>query len=151
MRRARELRHPSPCNLIQEHLRDDPWRVLVACMLMNMTVGLTMRPIMWKLFERWSCAEALAHADEDELRELIRPLGFYNRRAKSLVAMSRAYVTDEWHTPRDLPGCGKYAEDSWKIFCTDDDVLLSDLKDKELRRFVHWLETGEYVPQDRCI
>lgn len=39
----------SPCDLIQEHvilLSEPDWRVFVACMLMNMTRGTTMRPYM---------------------------------------------------------------------------------------------------------
>ena len=141
----------SPCDLIQEHVRDDPWRVLVACSLMNMTVGLTMRPIMWKLFERWPTACDLAEADVDELRGLVKPLGFYNQRAPRLIEMSRRYVTGDWGSVMDLPGCGRYATNSWRIFCTDEDVDISELKDKELRRYVHWLKTDEYVPQTESI
>lgn len=151
MKAARALTTISPCGLIQEAVKEDPWRVLVSCSLMNMTVGLTMRPIMWKLFERWPTAEDLADADVDELRELVRPLGFYNQRAPRLIAMSQQYIDGEWETPMDLPGCGKYATNSWRIFCTDDEVKLVELKDKELRRFIHWLKTGGYVPQTRSV
>ena len=87
----------SPCDLIQEHvsqLSDPTWRICVACMLMNMTRGLTMRSYMWCLFERWPTPTDLATADPHDVAELIRPLGFVNKRTKNLIAMSQAYVDE---------------------------------------------------------
>jgi len=127
------------------------WRIFVACSLMNMTTGLTMRPYMWKLFDRWPTPHALASCNRDELCQLIRPLGFYNRRSTSLIAMSQEYLRGKWRTPHDLPGCGKYAHDSWLIFCKGEIPLIQNLKDKELRRYIHWLTTGEYIPQSRNV
>lgn len=144
----------SPCGLIQETLAklDNPdWRIFVACSLMNMTVGLTMRPYMWEVFRRWPTPQSLADADESELRDVIRPLGFYNRRAKTLIDMSKQYVARGWKTPMDLTGCGKYATDSWKIFCNGECLDVDALQDKELRRYVHWLNTGVYVPQTESV
>lgn len=144
-----KLTAASPCDLIQEHvvaLPDGEWRILVACSLMNMTTGLTMRPIMWKLFALWRTPHELAEADETALRELIRPLGFYNQRARRLIDMSRKYIDGNWSTPADLPGCGKYATNSWRIFHLGEDVEMQELKDKELRRYIHLRRTGEYIP-----
>ena len=87
----------SPCDLIQEHvsqLSDPTWRICVVCMLMNMTRGLTMRSYMWRLFERWPTPTDLATADPHDVAELIRPLGFVNKRTKNLIAMSQAYVDE---------------------------------------------------------
>lgn len=151
MKVARYATQISPCGLIQEHIKDDPWRVLVACIMMNMTRGLTMRPYMWRLFERYPTAQALAAADPASLEEMISPLGLSVRRSRSLITMSQGYTTSNWTKPSDLPGCGKYADDSWKIFCTDDDVDINTLRDKELRRYVYWLTTGIYVSQDKTV
>lgn len=144
----------SPCDLIQEHvilLSEPDWRVFVACMLMNMTRGTTMRPYMWSLFDKWPTAHALSCANFDELREHIKPLGFSARRAANLIRMSTQYITDTWSTPHDLCGCGKYAYDSWRIFCRGDIPLLDELKDKELRRYINWLTTGIHVPQPELV
>jgi endonuclease III len=89
--------------------------------------------------------------DIDELREMIRPLGFVNRRSLNIINMSKAYIRGRWATPADLPGCGKYATDSWLIFVKNIDVDITDLHDKELRRYIHWRATGEYIPQDRTV
>lgn len=144
----------SPCGLIQEtlsRLSSPDWRVLVACSLMNMTTGLTMRPYMWRLFAAYPTPEALAAADVEDVRRVIAPLGLSNVRAPRLVEMSRLYLAGGWTTPMDLPGCGKYATDSWLIFCRGEVPRIEELRDKELRRYVHWLATGEHVPQGKGV
>ena len=144
----------SPCDLIQEHLAvlsEPDWRIFVACMLMNMTRGLTMRPYMWSLFEQWPDAFALAHADIDVLRDVIKPLGFQHRRSMNLVQMSQQYVAESWKTPRDLRGCGKYAYESWLIFCKHQLPDIDDVHDKELRRYIHWKTTGQHVKQPHAV
>lgn len=82
------------------------------------------------------------NADPDELHKMIKHLGFANIRTRRIIDMSRAYVEGNWSTPMDLPGCGKYATDSWLIFCKGVDVDVNDLTDKELRRYIRWKTTG---------
>ena len=54
-------------------------------------------------------------ADQSELAELLKPLGLYNRRAKSLKKMSEGYVKG-FKSVDELYGIGQYAKDSWEIF-----------------------------------
>ena len=58
----------------------------------------------------------MAQADPVVLADLIRPLGFYNRRAKCLIRFSTEWSAGEWTHPRELYGIGQYAADSWDIF-----------------------------------
>ena len=53
-----------------------------------------------------------AHSD---LANILKPLGLYNRRAKSLRKMSEGYVGG-FKSVDDLYGIGQYAKDSWEIF-----------------------------------
>lgn len=43
-----------------ERVRDDPWKVLVAVMLLNKTTGMKAIPIFWQLMQRWPSAEAMS-------------------------------------------------------------------------------------------
>jgi hypothetical protein len=45
---------------VPECVADDPWKVLVAVMLLNKTAGRVAVPIFWKLIERWPSPESLA-------------------------------------------------------------------------------------------
>jgi methyl-CpG-binding domain protein 4 len=116
---VKHLAKKSPFNLIQEHLHDDPWKVLVACVFCNLTRRHTAEPLLWKFFEMYPKASAAAIADEKVIEALIQPIGLSKRRAKTLVRMSREYIDKNWKEPEELYGIGKYANDAWKIFCTE--------------------------------
>lgn len=129
-------RDASPFNLIQEELRDEPWRLLVACIMLNLTNIVQVRPIIALFFEKYPDCTSVTPDDEAAIAELIRPLGLYNRRAKSIVKMSLAYQRG-WSVITDLPGVGKYAADSYRIFCEGrlDDVQPTD---KKLLKYIGW-------------
>ncbi|KAF7293853.1 hypothetical protein HMN09_01181300 [Mycena chlorophos] len=46
--------------LIQESLKDDPWKVLIAVTLLNKTSGALAIPVFWKLIEQWPTPFALS-------------------------------------------------------------------------------------------
>ena len=54
-------------------------------------------------------------ADEDELSEILKPLGLYRRRAKTLIKFSWMWVNG-FNDVMELHGIGQYAKDSWEIF-----------------------------------
>ena len=54
-------------------------------------------------------------ADEKEIADLLEPLGFYNKRAKTLQLMSRGYLNG-FDDVIELYGVGQYAKDSWELF-----------------------------------
>jgi len=67
------------------------------------------------LFKRYPTPKDMMNANQSELAELLKPLGLYNRRAKSLKRMSEGYVKG-FNSVDELYGIGKYAMDSWEIF-----------------------------------
>jgi A/G-specific adenine glycosylase len=92
---------------------DDPFRVLVAEVLLQRSRGRTVASVYERLFERWPSANELARARVDSIAALIRPLGLV-RRASMLRSLARA-VTELGGVPRtlqgllELPGVGPYA------------------------------------------
>ena len=57
----------------------------------------------------------MIEADEDELSELLKPLGLYRKRAKTLMKFSWMWING-FSDVEELHGVGKYAKDSWEIF-----------------------------------
>lgn len=51
---------PDEFGLIQEKLRHDPWRMLVAVIFLNVTTAKMALPLLSQLFERWPSPEALS-------------------------------------------------------------------------------------------
>jgi methyl-CpG-binding domain protein 4 len=131
----------SPENLIQEAVRGDPWRILLVCVLLNRTHGREARPALWRILDRWPTAEALSRADPADLAAVIARLGFQNRRAATLIALSTAIAESGIPASvEDLPGVGRYAADSYDIFVRG--RFEREPEDKELRRYVRWLRSG---------
>lgn len=121
-------RERSPYGLIQEEYRNDAFKLLVCCMCLNLTNIKQVRSVIYALFKRYPDAQTMAKADKAELIEMIRSLGFYNRRADGLIKMARAFISD-WHNVEELPGVGKYASDSYRIFVEGKlDVVPTDRK-----------------------
>lgn len=101
------------------HRRDFPWRttrdpfrVLVAEILLQRTRAETVVPVYRALFARWKSPGALARARTSSIAAVIRPLGLIQRAAR-LRELASA-VHDSGGVPRDaatlltLPGVGRY-------------------------------------------
>ena len=101
--------------LLQEIYQSDGWKMLTCCMLLNLTNRRQVDVIRDELFNRYPTPKDMIKADESELADLLKPLGLYNRRAKSLKKMSEGYVKG-FESVDELYGIGQYAKDSWEIF-----------------------------------
>ena len=127
----------SPYKLIQEDLYEDPWKVLVACVFCNLTRRNTAEPLLWEFFSDYPTPFAASSADIKQLENLLKPIGLSSRRAKTLKKMSSEYITIDWKEPIDLYGIGKYGNDAWKIFCTNDWKSVTP-KDHALKWYHTW-------------
>ena len=134
----------SPIGMLQEEMWPDRWKILVVCSLHNQTSRKQVDKVYKKLFEAYPDPEAMSHATHNHLVEIIKPLGFYNRRAHALVKMSRDFLEKDWKRASDLYGCGKYADDCYRVFCTGEwkDVEPSD---HALNDYVDWLKKENKV------
>lgn len=92
---------------------DDPFRILVAEVLLQRSRGKTVAKVYEQLFQRWPDAASLARARVDTIEKVIRPLGL-SRRAGTLKQMA-AEVSGLGEVPSTLdellalPGVGPYA------------------------------------------
>jgi len=101
--------------LIQERYFPDRWKMLVCSLMLNLTSHKQVNPIIDGFFERWPDALKAAAADELEMKEYLKSLGMYNKRAKTIMKMSKQFL-EGFSQPKQLYGCGKYASDSDLIF-----------------------------------
>jgi endonuclease III len=116
---AAGARAPGPERLFQEHLLGQPFWMLVACSLVNKTTWSKARLAHSRLKLRYRTAKGLAAAAPEDLHDALRPLGLWRQRSKSLVALAQSFYYWRPKTAEEvakLPGCGKYAADSWAIF-----------------------------------
>jgi len=104
--------------LLQEVYQDDPWKMMVCCILLNLTKRQQVDGVRHELFDKYPTEYEMMEADEEELSEILKPLGLYNRRAKTLIKFSWMWVNG-FSDVKELYGVGQYASDSWEIFQND--------------------------------
>lgn len=110
---------PKEGRLFQERLKYNPFWMLVACQLVNLTTWVQAEPAFRSILSRYLVPEGLAAAEPEALFDVLRPLGLWKRRAEMLPRFARAWLQNQPKRYNDvlkLPGCGKYASDSWAIF-----------------------------------
>ncbi|GAA6216402.1 methyl-CpG-binding domain protein 4 [Lates japonicus] len=128
----------SPFNLVQETLFHDPWKLLVATVFLNKTSGKMAIPVLWQFFERYPSAEVTRKADWKPMSELMKPLGLYELRSKTLIRFSDEYLNKQWRYPIELHGIGKYGNDSYRIFCVEEWRQVTPA-DHMLNKYHAWL------------
>jgi len=119
--------------LLQEIYSCDEWKMLVCCMLLNLTNRRQVDTIRDELFDRYKTPYQMRDAEHSELAEILRPLGLYNTRADRLVKMSEGYVNG-FKSVDELYGIGQYARDSWEIFQNNNFNIKPD--DKVLQEYL---------------
>lgn len=133
--------------MMQEELRESPWRLLVACTCLNLASARQARPVWERFFSRWPTPESLfvgdtRHSSEilEEMEEMFRPIGFQKIRSLRIWRMTFDYlVVRPDLSPGEvgrLHGVGKYARDSFVMFVGGE--VVEDAQDKELSRYVQW-------------
>jgi len=72
--------------------RHSPYRVLIATVLSHRTKDEVTDVASKRLFDRFPAPEDLAKADPKEVAALIKPVGFYNRKAKTIVQIAQELI-----------------------------------------------------------
>ena len=139
MRTPRTL---SPYLLVQEFLRDEPWQLLCACILLNQSTAKSVWKILPEFLDRYPDGERLLMAPHEEVADLLRPTGLYNVKTKRLRSMTEKYLTGGWTEPEDLPGVGRYAADSYNMFFRG--RIVEDVEDKELKNYLLWSKMKDF-------
>ena len=131
----------SPHGLIQESLWPNEWKILVSCLLLNLTTRKQVDKVIDNLFEKYPDPHSMHAANDDDLHGIIKSLGLVNKRVNTLKRFSGEYVNKQWKTPKELYGCGKYADDAWRIFCRGDWHLVEP-NDHALNNYFNFLRTN---------
>ena len=78
--------------ILQEIYQSDGWKMLVCCIMLNLTNRKQVDRVRHELFDKYPNAKELSVADYEELSELLTPLGMQYRRAAILMRFSKEYL-----------------------------------------------------------
>ena len=112
----------------------ETWRHMVAVIMLNQTGRQpvkTVAPIFWS---QWYDAVSFSLATEQEVKDVIWPLGMVNVRYKRLKRMTEDFLTWDCNDATMLYGIGKYGSDSYEIFFKNNYAV--EPTDKELKRYL---------------
>ena len=110
----------------------DRWKSTVSCLLLNRTKRSQVDKIWPLLFEKAPDPESLLKTDEEELIEILKPLGLSKVRVKRLKNLAEDWLDGvEFEKMR---GVGEYAITSDKIFYRNE--IPDEIKDHALRYYV---------------
>lgn len=101
--------------LIQEEYLDNPWRMMVCCICLNQTNNKQVRPILDILFSIVPDPNSAILCEIETISECLKSTGFQNVKAGRIKKMSQKWI-EGFNDPSELPGIGKYGQDSWDIF-----------------------------------
>ena len=111
--------------------------------MLNQTSRKQVEPMIETFFDKWPSALDATKADDNEMREVIKSLGFQNRRVKTIKNMSKQYLYG-FEQAKDLYGCGKYADDAYRIFIKGEWSQV-DPNDQALNKYHGWLKEENNV------
>jgi len=115
--------------LIQEEYLDNPWRMMVCCICLNQTNNKQVRPILDILFSIVPDPASAISCEKERISECLKSTGFQNIKADRIKKMSQKWI-EGFEDPSELPGIGKYGQDSWDIFINGN--LGRETSDKKL-------------------
>jgi methyl-CpG-binding domain protein 4 len=110
------------------------WAHMCAVIMLNQTGRKPVKTVLPEFLERWPTPERLLRSRICDVEQVIKPLGMWRRRAKTLYNMSIDYLAWDHVDARDLHGIGKYGADSYDIFFKHDHTVQPT--DKELLRYL---------------
>ena len=111
----------------------NPFRILIGTILSQRTRDERTAIATERLFSRFKGPEELAGADVKEVRELIRPAGFYNMKAKSIIKVAKQLVEEfGGEVPSDvddlmsLPSVGRKTANCVLVYGFDEPAIPVD-------------------------
>ncbi|TXI87436.1 MAG: hypothetical protein E6Q36_07500 [Chryseobacterium sp.] len=125
----------SPYSLIQEDLFNQPFWLLVTCILLNRSSRSVAERVLSDMIMRWPDSRALSRSDRAELAACVRSLGFMKRRTEFIINLANADVLG--YDLITQKGIGEYAARSYKIFCCNE-LGESEPTDGPLKQYWQW-------------
>lgn len=110
------------------------WQHMVAVIMLNQTGRKPVKTVLPVFLDRWPDPVSLLWASEQQIRDVIWPLGMVNVRTKRLMRMTEDYLTWDHDDATMLYGIGKYGSDSYEIFFKQNYGV--EPTDKELKRYL---------------
>jgi methyl-CpG-binding domain protein 4 len=110
------------------------WQHMVAVIMLNQTGRKPVKTVFPIFMDHWPHPFEFLKATEQQVKDVIWPLGMVNVRYKRLLRMTQDFLTWDCEDATMLYGIGKYGSDSYEIFFKQNYSV--GPTDKELIRYL---------------
>ena len=121
-------------DLIVQQQFENLWQHFVGVICLNQTGRLQVKRVLPEFFDKWPTPEAFLKSDKKTVIEVIKSLGFYNRRENAIRKMTQDFLTWDGEDATKLYGVGKYGSDSYELFYKK--RIPENVGDHELQRYI---------------
>ena len=119
--------------MVQQQI-NGAWQHMVGVIMLNQTGRKPVKTVLPAFLDRWPTPETFLNSSEEEVIDVIRPLGMSTIRQNRIRKMSADYLTWDGDDATLLYGIGKYGSDSYEIFFKNNYAV--EPTDKELKRYL---------------
>ena len=86
------------------------------------------------IFDKWPTPQKYLKSDKKTVIEVIKSLGFYNKRENTIRKMTEDFLNWDGEDATKLYGIGKYGSDSYELFYKK--RIPENVGDHELQRYI---------------
>ena len=119
--------------MVQQQI-SGPWQHRVGVIFLNQTGRKQVKRTLPAFLNKWPTPQKFLKSKTEDVIEVIKECGFYNRRERTLRRMTEDFLTWDGEDATKLFGIGKYGSDSYRLFFKNE--LPQDVGDHELQRYV---------------
>ena len=119
--------------MVQQQVKN-LWQHFVGVICLNQTGRIQVKRVLPEFFDKWPTPEKFLKSDTKTVIEVIKSLGFYNRREATIRKMTKDFLTWDREDATKLHGIGKYGSDSYELFYKK--RIPENVGDHELKRYI---------------
>ena len=93
--------------MVQQQV-DNLWQNFVCVICLNQTGRIQVKRVLPEVFDKWPTPQKYLKSDKKTVIEVIKSLGFYNRRENTIRQMTKDFLTWDGEDATKLYGVGKY-------------------------------------------
>ena len=122
-----------PNKMVQQQVKN-LWQHFVGVICLNQTGRIQVKRVLPEFFDKWPTPQKFLKSDTKTVIEVIKSLGFYNRREATIRKMTKDFLTWDREDATKLHGIGKYGSDSYELFYKK--RIPENVGDHELKRYI---------------
>lgn len=119
--------------MVQQQV-ENLWQHFVGVICLNQTGRVQVKRVLPEFFDKWPTPQKYLKSDKKTVIEVIKSLGFYNKRENTIRKMTEDFLNWDGEDATKLYGIGKYGSDSYELFYKK--RIPENVGDHELQRYI---------------